>query len=120
MSYANRRVRVLSNGMQKRVAIARALLHRPRLLLLDEPETGLDQGGLELLNEVVSAVKQGGASVVIATHSIERGVALSNEAIVLTDGRISMACTSSEVNIKSIQQAVLGADGSKRTLEPLE
>lgn len=106
-SYADRRVRVLSNGMQKRIAIARALLHRPRVLLLDEPETGLDQGGLELLDSVVAAVKQGGASVVMATHGTERGLALAERAIVLSDGRVSLACAASDTSVDAIQQAVL-------------
>jgi heme ABC exporter ATP-binding subunit CcmA len=113
-SYAERRVRVLSNGMQKRVAIARALLHRPRVLLLDEPETGLDQGGLELLDAVVTAVKQGGASVVMATHGTERGLALAEQAVVLADGRVALACATGETSVEAIQQAVLSKrEGSR-------
>jgi heme ABC exporter ATP-binding subunit CcmA len=113
-TYADRRVRVLSNGMQKRVAIARALLHRPRVLLLDEPETGLDQSGLELLDSVVAAVKQGGASVVMATHGTERGLALAERAMVLADGRVSLACATSDTNVEAIQQAVLAERGARR------
>jgi heme ABC exporter ATP-binding subunit CcmA len=113
-SYAERRVRVLSNGMQKRVAIARALLHRPRVLLLDEPETGLDQGGLELLDAVVAAVKHGGASVVMATHGTERGLALAERAVVLTNGRVSMECASADTTVDAIQRAVLSSDGGSR------
>ncbi len=105
-SYAERRVRVLSNGMQKRVAIARALLHRPRVLLLDEPETGLDYEGLELLDSVVKGVKQGGASVVMATHGIERGLALAERAIVLSEGRVYMNYVTSSTSVEAIQQVV--------------
>ena len=116
-SYADRRVSVLSNGMQKRVAIARALLHRPRVLLLDEPETGLDQGGLELLDAVVTAVKQGGASVVMATHGIELGLALAEQALVLSNGRVTMTCASPETSVHAIQQAVLRKPEPQPTLE---
>jgi len=112
ISFANRRTRVLSNGMLKRVAIARALLHRPRVLLLDEPETGLDQGGLELLDSVVTAVKQGGASVVMSTHGTERGLALADRALVLDAGRVSMACAAADTNVGDIQRAVLDAKPS--------
>ena len=113
-SYAERRVRVLSNGMQKRVAIARALLHRPRVLLLDEPETGLDQGGLDLLDTVVTAVKEGGASVVMATHGTERGLALAERVLVLKDGRVSLTCATADTSADAIQQAILAEREAQR------
>ena len=108
-SFADRRTRVLSNGMQKRVAIARALLDLPRVLLLDEPETGLDQGGLELLDTVVTAVKAGGASVVMSTHGTERGLALADRVLVLAAGRVAMTCAAADTNVNDIQRAVLGS-----------
>ena len=107
-SFANRRTRVLSNGMVKRVAIARALLHRPRVLLLDEPETGLDQGGLELLDSMVTAVKAGGASVVMSTHATERGLALADHVLVLDAGRVALAGAAANTSVGEVQRAVLG------------
>jgi heme ABC exporter ATP-binding subunit CcmA len=107
-SYADRRVRTLSNGMQKRVAIARALLHRPRVLLLDEPETGLDQAGLDLLDSIINAVKAGGASVLLSTHAAESGLALADRVIVLTDGRVDLSCARSETSVAEVQRAVVG------------
>ena len=106
--WADRRVRVLSNGMQKRVAIARALLHRPQLLLLDEPETGLDEAGLELLDAIVLSVKQGGASVVLSTHGTERGLAVADRVVVLTEGRVTLACERNETNAAEIHSAITG------------
>ena len=107
-SYAGRRVRTLSNGMQKRVAIARALLHRPRVLLLDEPETGLDQAGLDLLDSIINAVKAGGASVMLSTHAADRGLALADRVLVLSDGRVELSCDRSETSVADIQLAVVG------------
>ena len=54
------RTRTLSHGMQKRLSLARALLHSPPILIMDEPETGLDQEALEMLETVVSARSKGG------------------------------------------------------------
>ncbi len=113
-SYAKRRVRTLSNGMQKRVAIARALLHRPRVLLLDEPETGLDQAGLDLLDSIIDAVKAGGASVMLSTHAADRGLALADRVLVLADGRVDLSCARSETSVADVQRAIVGAVGSAR------
>ncbi len=65
------RVRRLSHGYRKRVAIARAIIHCPSLLLLDEPETGLDDASLEALVDIVMEWKSNDRSVLIATHSAE-------------------------------------------------
>ena len=89
-AWAHCRVRGLSNGMQKRVAIARALLHRPSVLLLDEPETGLDVAGMAMLDRLVRSVAGGGAAVVMATHSVERGLALADQVVVLAEGRVAL------------------------------
>ncbi len=63
------RVETLSHGLRKRVSIARALLHEPSILLMDEPETGLDRHALSLLESVVSGVAGSGGAVVMTTHN---------------------------------------------------
>ena len=106
--WMDRRVQTLSNGMQKRVAIARSLLHRPRLLLFDEPETGLDESGLELLEVIVRGVTRGGASVVMSTHGTERGLDLADRVVVLVEGRVVVDCERAETSAAAVQSAVAG------------
>jgi len=66
------RVETLSGGMRRRVDLAKGLLHRPALVLLDEPTTGLDPGArLDLWNYVTEARKRDGLSVLITTHLME-------------------------------------------------
>jgi heme exporter protein A len=81
-------VRALSRGLQQRVSIARALVHRPRVLLLDEPYTGLDARGAAALTEVLARVRGDGATLVLVTHNIDEGLAVATHAAVMHGGRV--------------------------------
>jgi len=82
------RVRTFSHGMQKRLAIARALLHSPRILLLDEPETGLDREAARGLWELLEEYSRGRTAVVMTTHNMERALNLGNRIAILSRGKI--------------------------------
>ena len=77
-SRAGHRVRALSNGMQKRAAIARAILHQPDVLLLDEPEAGLDRDSRRMLGELLAEWTAEGRSVILTTHDVDLGLAWGN------------------------------------------
>jgi ABC-2 type transport system ATP-binding protein len=70
---AGQRAAELSGGLRRRVEIAKALLHEPRLLLLDEPSTGLDPGARRDLWETLEALRTGGVTVLLTTHFMEEG-----------------------------------------------
>jgi heme exporter protein A len=80
-------VRALSRGLQQRVSIARALVHGPRLVLLDEPYTGLDEVGARALTAALHELKAGGAALVLVTHNLGEGLALATDAAVMAGGR---------------------------------
>ena len=108
---ADQRVRALSNGQQKRLAIARAILHRPSLLLLDEPESGLDDEGMELLAGLVGDWADDGGSVLMTTHSLERGLEWAHRAVVLSRGAIVFDCPKDQldpVDFRRGYRSVLG------------
>jgi ABC-2 type transport system ATP-binding protein len=82
------RVRSLSGGMRRRIEIARALLHRPQLILLDEPTAGLDMAVRgAILQHVRALCRERGTAVLWTTHLIEE-VDAADLAIVLHQGRV--------------------------------
>jgi heme exporter protein A len=80
-------VRLLSRGLQQRVSIARAIVHRPRLLLADEPYSGLDALGAAALTDVLKDLRADGAAMVVVTHNVAEGLAVASHAAILRNGR---------------------------------
>jgi heme exporter protein A len=80
--------RALSRGMKQRLSLARAFIHDPRLLLLDEPFTGLDERASEVLDASLSDFKRGGGTVVMVTHDTERGWKHADRVVVFEKGRV--------------------------------
>ncbi|MYC08081.1 MAG: ABC transporter ATP-binding protein [Chloroflexi bacterium] len=83
------RIGTLSHGMRRRFSIARALLHSPRLLIMDEPESGLDQQALGLLEALVTDRSNPTRTILMTTHNLERGIALADRVAILSHGRIA-------------------------------
>lgn len=83
---ADRPIDGFSRGMGQRLAIARALVHEPRVLLLDEPFTGLDQQGIERALELLSARRDAGAALVVVSHDLKSLGRLADRALILRAG----------------------------------
>ena len=82
-------VSTFSAGMRKRLSFARVLLQKPTIAFLDEPYGQLDPEGFALVEEVVGELKRAGATVVIATHQIERLAPLADMRLTLERGRVA-------------------------------
>ena len=85
----NETVRGFSSGMQRRLAIGRLLLARPRLLLLDEPYSNLDQSGIELMNAVISEHVDAGGAAIVVVHEIAPAAEVLHRTVTITGGRIA-------------------------------
>jgi heme exporter protein A len=81
-------VKQLSRGMQQRVTIARATVHEPRVVLLDEPFTGLDDSGSAALGAHLAALRAAGTTLVLVTHQIAEGLALATHAAIMRAGAL--------------------------------
>jgi heme ABC exporter ATP-binding subunit CcmA len=95
-----------SRGMRQRVALERALIHRPRLLLLDEPFTGLDDASGAALAARLRALRETGAIIVLATHDLDLAEGLLDRAIFLRDGR-TMDMVEQPDGLRSIYRGVM-------------
>jgi len=84
---AGDRVSSFSRGMRQRLALERALLHGPRLALLDEPFTGLDEASASRLIERLRTLRSAGAIVLMATHDFEYADGLVDRLVCLRDGK---------------------------------
>jgi ABC-2 type transport system ATP-binding protein len=114
---ANERTRTLSGGMKRRVILARALMHRPRLLILDEPTAGVD---IELRLELwhyVQRINQEGTTILLTTHYLEEADQLCSKIAFIAGGQIAAQGTSEELaeryDVPNLEDAYLALVGRK-------
>ncbi|MEO0034923.1 MAG: hypothetical protein RLZZ501_946 [Pseudomonadota bacterium] len=88
-AHADRPVNALSGGMRRRLVIGRALLTDPKVLLLDEPTTGLDPAIRRELWAMIRAIRDQGCTVILTTHYVEEAEALCDRVGILTRGRLA-------------------------------
>ena len=81
------RVDKLSGGMRRRLLIARALVHRPRLVLLDEPTVGLDPQVRQELWALIDALRSEGTTILMSTHYIEEAQRLADTVLIMSHGK---------------------------------
>jgi heme ABC exporter ATP-binding subunit CcmA len=99
-----------SRGMRQRVALERALIHRPRLVLLDEPFTGLDDASAAALVGRLRGLREEGAIVILATHDLDLAEGLLDSALFLRDGRV-VDTVARPGALRSTYRAVMGRAG---------
>ena len=85
---ADEDVSSFSRGMRQRLALERAVLHQPRLVLFDEPFTGLDDRSVSVVSGRLRALAAGGAMVIVATHDLDLADGLVTRVALMKDGRL--------------------------------
>jgi heme exporter protein A len=82
-------VREFSRGMRQRLAVARAFLHDPALLLLDEPFTALDDRAIAVLQELLTAARREGRTIIMSTHQLREALELATDVALVTRGKLA-------------------------------
>ena len=106
-------VRTFSRGMKQRLAVARAIIHNPRILLLDEPYTGLDQHGARIFTEMLRWLKAENRTVVMTTHDIAEGLEISNRVAILSEGRIAYQNDTNGIELSKLREIYFEKVGSR-------
>lgn len=83
-------VRTFSRGMLQRLSIARALLHKPDVLFLDEPYSGLDPHAMDIFDNLIAQIREDHTFVMIS-HDLDKGLELCSHALILARGRVVLA-----------------------------
>ena len=81
-------VKTFSGGMKRRLNIACGVLHRPRVILLDEPTVGVDPQSRARIGEMLEALRAEGASILLTTHQLDEAEAASDRVVILDHGRV--------------------------------
>src|SRR6187551_3312664 len=114
------RVDELSGGMRRRLLIARALVHRPRLVLLDEPTVGLDPQVRQELWALIDALRSEGTTVLMSTHYIEEAQRLADTVMIMSHGKAVAAGAPSELVSEHAGTEVLEVYGPPARLIEIE
>jgi heme ABC exporter ATP-binding subunit CcmA len=103
---AGDRTRTLSRGQLQRLALARGIIQQPSVLLLDEPETGLDESAFGLLRELIVERRESGLTTLLTTHQVERALLLADQVAVLARGRIAFEAPTADVDAEALRATV--------------
>jgi ABC-2 type transport system ATP-binding protein len=99
--HADERCEGFSKGMRQKVALAGALVHEPRLIILDEPLTGLDARSARLVKDVLAERVRGGTTVIMTTHILEVAERMAERIGVIAHGRLIAEGTLAELRSKA-------------------
>jgi lipooligosaccharide transport system ATP-binding protein len=111
--YAGQKPETLSGGYRRRLMIARALVHRPRLLFLDEPTTGLDPQARMGVWDLVDGLRAEGLGIILTTHYMDEAERLSDALTVLAHGRVVARGTAKTVLGDLVGEHVIVVDVSQ-------
>jgi lipooligosaccharide transport system ATP-binding protein len=113
-------IMALSTGMKRRLIFARALINQPKVLLLDEPTTGLDPQARHLVWDEVRHLKKSGVTIILTTHYMDEAQILCDRILIVDHGKIIEQGTPNELIKKHIGSEVLELDNDESLIPQLQ
>jgi lipooligosaccharide transport system ATP-binding protein len=113
-------IEALSGGMKRRLTIARALINRPRLVILDEPTTGLDPQARALIWERLRALRARGSTILLSTHYLEEAERFCDRLVIMDGGRILVEGRPAEIVAARMGRAVIETLDDPAVIDCLE
>lgn len=102
---STRTARTLSGGMRRRLSLALALMNQPELLILDEPEAGLDLAGRQMFRELVRRLADDGTAILLATHDLHEVHRLADRVAIVHRGRVVAVHAAAGLDERALEEA---------------
>ena len=110
----------LSGGMKRRLIMARALINEPKILLLDEPTTGLDPQGRHLVWDEIRILKKQGVTIILTTHYMDEATVLCDRLLIIDNGKIIETGAPHELIVKYAGKEVLEVEYDEGVVNTLK
>ena len=116
---ANDKVKTYSYGMKQRLGLAQCLLHDPQILILDEPNNGLDPSGIREMSRIIHGLHKNGKTICISTHILSEVDSLCTHAAILQKGK-KIATLELDEKYHSYTTYLIQSDNSQKTMDGLK
>ena len=119
--YKNKKIKELSKGNQQKIQFIISILHNPKLLILDEPFSGLDPSNVELFKSVIMEMKENGAMIIFSSHRMDHVEYFCESLVILVNGNTVLQGKLSDIKKEYRKKNIIVVgDVSKKTLETIK
>lgn len=119
VNYKNKKAKVLSLGNQQRLGLAKALMHRPKLLILDEPINGLDPEGIVEVRELLKELANNGSTIFLSSHILGEISKVANRIGIIHQGRLVKELTINELTDQLIKKIIVNTSDNELAVKEL-
>jgi len=118
-NYKDKKAKVLSLGNQQRLGIAKALMHKPKLLILDEPINGLDPEGIVEVRTLLKELAASGSTVFLSSHILGEISKIANRIGIIHEGKLVLELTTNELTDQLIKKIIVKSSDNTHALQHL-